>query len=87
MQQNHELVLVIIIVGKTCSRTITFEWHKRFWEGQADISDDFWSERLRISDSIKNVQISASRYNLELKFADRSAVAKFGVDFYKDVYS
>ena len=47
---------------KACSRTIIFDWHKRFWEGRADISDDFWSIRLRISDSAKNIQIAASRY-------------------------
>ena len=76
--------------GKTCSRSIIFEWHKRFRYGLADFSDNFQSGRPRNSgDRPKHILISASKTMLqkreELEFAVRRAVAKFGVDFYKDV--
>ena len=44
-----------------------------------------------VSNSARNVQISALRNRVqkreELKYTVRSALAKFGVDFNKDVYS
>ena len=56
------------------------------------ISDNFRSGRPRNSGGRrKHVLISASKTRLEkreeLEFAVRSAVEKFGVDFYKDVCS
>ena len=56
------------------------------------ISDDFRSGRPRNSGDRALSTFAASRYTVpekreELKFAVRSAVAKFGVDFYKYVYS
>ena len=51
MLQNHEIVLVIIIMGKGVVERLFLRRTRDFLEGRADISDDFWSERLRISDS------------------------------------
>ena len=34
--------------GKTCSRAIIFDCHKRFWSGRAEISEDFRSDRFVI---------------------------------------
>ena len=45
---------------KKCSRTIVFDWHKRFRDGRVDISDDLRSGRPRISDSARNVQDTIS---------------------------
>ena len=67
MPQKHGIILVIIILGKCVLGRLFFEWHKRFWDGRAGISDDFRSERLRISDNAKNGQISASRYTVPEK--------------------
>ena len=64
MPQKHGIILVIIILGKMCSMTIIFSGTSDFG---MDISDDFRSERLRISDSAKNVQISALRYTVPEK--------------------
>ena len=46
--------------GQKCSRTIVFDWYKPFWVNRVGISDDFRSEKPRISDSAKNVQNAIS---------------------------
>ena len=71
---------------------IGFDLYKRFREDRADISDDFQSGRSRISNSAKNIQTSKLRGTWfrsreELELAVCSAVARFGVDFYKDISS
>ena len=46
--------------GKKISRTIGFDWYKPFWVDRVGISDDFRSEKPRISDNAKNVQDAIS---------------------------
>ena len=45
---------------KIYSRTIGFDWYKPFWVDRVGISDNFRSEKSRISDSAKNVQDAIS---------------------------
>ena len=71
---------------------IVFDWHKQFREDRADISDDFRSGRSRISNSAKNIQTSLLRGTWfwsreKLEFAVCSAMARFGVYFYKAIFS
>ena len=72
--------------------TIVYDWHKRFREDRAEISDDFRNGRSRISNSTKNIQTSKLqctwfRSREEFESAVCSAMARFGVDFYKDITS
>ena len=45
------------VYGKECmSRTLGFEWHKRFREGRTDVEDDERSWRPAISKTTNNIQ-------------------------------
>ena len=61
-------------------------------EDRANISEEFRGMRSNISNSSKNIQTSKLRGTWfrsreEFEFADCSAVARFGVYFYKDITS
>ena len=84
------IVLVIIIVGKCVLGRIFLSGTSDFGKVERTSAMIF---RVRdcISDSAKNIHISASRYTFPewRRFEIRilQCVAKFGVDYYKDVYS
>ena len=73
------------------SGTIIFDWHNSFWGGRADISDNFRTVDPVFPTALRTFksQLRGTRFQKreELKFAVRSAVAKFSVDFYKDAYN
>ena len=75
---------------KTCSMTIIFDWHKRFGKVErtpatiSGVGDPLFPTVLRLFKS--QLRVTRFQNREELKFAVRSAVAKLGVGFYKDVY-
>ena len=91
MPQKHGIILVIILLGKCVlgrlflSGTSDFGMVERTSATIFGVRDSVFSTALRTF----KFQLRGTRFKKreELKFAVRIAVAKFGVDLYKDVYS